>query len=413
MIAKYQDFLFESLILEARVKFSNNFRLLLGKVNDPIASSLLTLIDKDLDVTSNFIDIDKEKNDTVSFTPERRAQDILNDKTIYYKITSSEGGWLTHSDANAGIFKELGYKRAEEGHDVYRPNSSDIGTEAGRWVSEKSGKTYLYIKFQNGNEGVYNKDKTMVVDNRENIIWSKGRQEIKVGRIARALLSASGSKFSDRDIELFVNSYKAAMDKFNDKFSYFEIIKGSKIHYWYDEDNYYDSDGTLGNSCMASGDRRKLSLYTNNDTVEMVIYKSPDDESKILGRAILWTLMSGDKFMDRIYTIEDSDVNLFREFAKESGFYYKKGNNSGSTNDVVSPDGKETTLDLTVEVKLNMEYFPYLDTLKYYCPETGLISYRSKNTLKGLDEGEYEVYELESTEGEYSDSWYEEVEGES
>ena len=58
----------------------------------------------------------------------------------------------------------------------------------------------------------------------------------------------------------------------------------------------------------------------------LVIYKSDDDTDKILGRALLWKLRDGKRFMDRIYTANDSDVQLFKDYAKENGWYTKRGN---------------------------------------------------------------------------------------
>jgi hypothetical protein len=41
-----------------------------------------------------------------------------------------------------------------------------------------------------------------------------------------------------------------------------------------------------------------------------------------LKRAILWKTDKG-MFMDRIYTAHDSDLNLFKEFATKSNFWFK------------------------------------------------------------------------------------------
>ena len=180
-------------------------------------------------------------------------------------------------------------------------------------------------------QGVYNQDKLRLIDTVSALmreVWSKNRQDIKVGRGARALLRSAGvTDILDKDFEAFVNLFKATIDKLNDKFSYFNVVSGDDIHYWYGSKNYYERRGTLGSSCMAGADESWLEIYTANpNQVSLVIFKSQDDDSKIVGRSLLWTLNDGKKFMDRIYTINDSDVNLFREFAKENGWYAKYHN---------------------------------------------------------------------------------------
>ena len=396
ILNKYNDFLLESMVNESKVVFSNNFRLLLGKVDDVIANKVLSIENKDLDVTSNFIDIDKEKNDTVTFTPDRRAQEIINDTTEYVRFNGRNGGWLKITPGNAPMFRRLGFEPTSD--TTYSPNSHEIGRIVSRAKSNTTDNEYAYVKFENG-EGVFNIEKLRILPStdKESTVWSKFRQEIKVGRIVRALLTSNKESFTDRDIEVFVNNYKASMDKFNDKFSYFEIVKGDKIHYWYDGDRYYSRyGGTLGNSCMKSAGRKKLSLYTDNDSVELVIYKSPDDESKILGRAILWTLTNGKKFLDRVYYNRDSDENLFHEFAKENGFYYKP---SAFSSNIYDSNGSIVMVNLVASVNRGMERFPYVDTLVYYNTTAGLIAYKHEDLGDGV------IYSLHCTAGGIDDGW--------
>ena len=191
----------------------------------------------------------------------------------------------------------------------------------------------------------------------------------------RALLKAGGKEFLDKDIEQFVNLYKSTVDKLNDKFSYFEIVSGSDIAYWYNHRNYFVRSGTLGNSCMSNVPGRYLEIYTANpNQCSLVIFKSQDDTEKIVGRALLWTLPDGKKFVDRIYVINDSDVQLFRDYAKENGWYSKYYNNSGADTKAYSPEGGTVDLNLRITLdKKDYDNFPYLDTLKYFTPGSGIL----------------------------------------
>ena len=395
MIKNYLDFINESfeLILESDVVYSDNFRKIVSKINTPVAKKIIEIENKDLPVRSNFFDIVPSKNDTISFMADRRAQEILNSESKKVRFFGSGGGWLRHTDSNKNIFDKLGYVPQGE---PYSPNSSEIGDIISEIVSETSGKTYCWVKFKNDSgedigQGVYNKEKLRNYDDRQQKIWGRGRQEIGIGRGVRALLLTTGEKFLDKDIEEFVNLYKAAIDKFNDKFSYFEVATGSDIAHWYNNRNYFIRSGTLGSSCMAGAPASWLEIYTENpEQVGLIIYKSPEDTDKIIGRALLWTLNDGKKYVDRIYTVNDSDVQLFRDYAKESGWYTKYHNSSTSNSQAIAPDGSTVSLDLTVTLRQkHYDNFPYLDTLKYFTPGSGVL-----NNQRG-------DYVLEDTGGDY------------
>lgn len=402
MLKRYSDFINESLelVLESDVIFSDKFRKALTKIDHPISKALLDTENKDITTQSNYFDIDLSKNDKISFTPDRKAQEILGDTKETVRFVGSGGGWLKHSESNQELFDKLGY--VPEG-DVYTPNSTEIGEVIKKITSETSGKTYAWIKFTDG-QGVYNVEKLRSVDEKLKQVWSKNRQEIGVGRGVRALLKAAAvttpsliGAFTDKDLELFVNLYKATIDKLNDKFSFFEEVKGSDIAYWYHYDRYYQRSGTLGSSCMAGASKSWLEIYTANpEQVSLVIFKSQDDPDKITGRALLWTLTDGKKFMDRIYVINDSDVQLFRDYAKENGWYSKYYNNSGGNNKAYAPDGSNVNLDLTVNLdKKDYSNYPYLDTLKYFQEGRGILSSEQQR-------GDYVT--LEDTGGGHSSS---------
>ena len=387
MLKRYSDFINESLelILESDVVFSDKFRKALAKIDHPIAKALLDTENKDITTQTNYFDIDLSKNDVVSFTPDRKAQEILGDTKETVRFIGSGGGWLKHSESNQELFDKLGY--VPEGN-VYTPNSTEIGEVIKKVTSETSGKTYAWVKFTDG-QGVYNVEKLRSADDKLKQVWSKNRQEIGVGRGVRALLKAADvTTFTDRDLELFVNLYKATIDKLNDKFSFFEEVTGEKIYFWYNYQNYYQRSGTLGNSCMANARASWLEIYTENpNQVSLVIFKSQDDPDKIVGRALLWTLTDGKKFMDRIYAINDSDVQLFRDYAKENGWYSKYYNNSSDDNKAYAPDGSNVSLDLTVNLdKKDYSNYPYLDTLKYFQEGRGILSSEQKGDYVTLED---------------------------
>jgi hypothetical protein len=398
MLKRYFDFVNESLelVLESDVVYSAKFRNVLSKIDSNISKKLIEIENVDLPVRGNYFDTISSKNDMVSFIPDRKAQEILKDVKELWRFNGAGGGWLKHSESNAKLFSKLGY--VPEGA-PYSPNSSDLGEIVSETTSEVSGKIYCWVKFMNESEeyvgqGVYNKEKIIRTEGvKEKEVWTKSRQEISVGRGIRALLLTTGEKFLDKDIEQFVNLYKSTIDKLNDKFSFFEVVSGDDIAYWYNANNYFQRSGSLGSSCMANAKPSWLEIYTKNpEQCSMVIFKSPENNDKIVGRALLWTLQDGKKFMDRIYTINDSDVILFKEYAKENGWYSKFHNASTESGKSSAPDGGIEELDLVVNLSQKYyDYYPYLDTLKYFTPGSGILN----NTAGEL--------ELEDTGGGHAD----------
>jgi hypothetical protein len=411
MLKKYFDFINESLILESDVVYSDKFRNILSNIDTEISKKLIEIENKDLPVSSNYFDI-SSKNNMISFIPDKKVQQITKDMKEYW-VFIGPYGWLKHSKSNDGIFSKLGY--VPEG-DTYSPNSEDIGEMVAETVT-KSNKTYCWIKFMNSNgdyigQGVYNKEKIrksyfyiksdegveeiIRAEDKEKEFWTKNRQEIGVGRGIRALLSKNNDNFLDKDIEQFVNIYKSKIDKLNNLFNLFEVVKGDKIAHWYHSSNYYKIEGTLGKSCMRNAYPSWLEIYTENpEQCSMVILKSNENNNKIVGRALLWTLVDGKKFMDRIYTINDSDVEFFRDYAKENGWYSKYNNNSGTNSESYAPDGTEVDLDLKVILSFKeFDNYPYLDTIKFYTPWTGeLNNYDGDLQLNDTDGGPYDTCE--------------------
>lgn len=319
---EYQSFInekliLEKLILESNVVYSDKFKKLLDKMGDnDLAKKLIEIENKDLDIVSNFFDIKIDNDNVLTFTPDRIAQSIINESKEYFRYTGRRGGWLTHSSANSKIFTSLGFVPKTE--EVFQPNNVDEGELISRVLSEKSGKTWCYIKFPTG-EGVYSLDKlTPIVIDKKSIIFNKNRQEVRIGRAIRVLLRAYNIQYSDTVIERFVNEFRAFLSVMNNVFSRFEVVEGDDLGFWYNRNNYESPNaGNLGTSCQAIGRLDWLEIYIiNPETVKLLILKSEDNDKKIIGRALLWKLDDGRTLMDTIYVSKDSDYNVFNEYAK-------------------------------------------------------------------------------------------------
>ena len=409
-ILKYGDYISEKavyeLLLESKVVYSKKFINLLNKMKaNKLATQLLNLYSKDVDgVTQNYIDITDLK-DAVSFTPDRKVQELTKDKPETWVITSS-GRYLTTSDRNDKLFEALGYDKAKYG--CWNPDTNAVGLILAETVSRTSGKIYVMFKEYEGERiGVVNKEAMEPTEAEDQRIWSTSRNNIKIGRLVRAILTASKIPFTDSEIEQFTNQYKATYDFAKDALKQFDIVQGDKIAYWYDEENYVDGGGSLNNSCMASVGSDYFDIYTQNPQVSLVILygdggsieseKYTDD--RIKGRAILWDAkLDGQpvKFMDRIYTSQDADVELFKQFAEKNGWWFKKRQSMEPNEDFT--DGNSSKKG---KIKVNLddtdfEYYPYCDTVCYIDTNTGIASNKWWSDSNKI---------LRDTGGSYEDSY--------
>jgi hypothetical protein len=181
--------------------------------------------------------------------------------------------------------------------------------------------------------------------------------------------------FSDRDIELFVNAFKASKI---DTAMEFRLVSGDDIAKYYKSKNYNSDSGTLGNSCMSEESKKIFKIYTNNpDKVKLLIYTDKDD--KVHGRALVWKLDESpcdcNYFMDRIYTNRDSDVLKFTKFAKDNKWMYKF-NMNGHVSNAVKFIYNDKTVYGEIKVNLNGDFsnYPYLDTLPFLSKERDSLS---------------------------------------
>jgi hypothetical protein len=210
-----------------------------------------------------------------------------------------------------------------------------------------------------------------------------GRQSIKVGRLIFKLFPKNliDEYIHPSHIEEFVNLFKSFFDQSNRRLV---VVSGEDIRKYYLDKNYaYPDRGTLWKSCMRYQDRQRfLDLYVvSPDKIKMLVLLVKDElgVEKVKGRALLWEEvedMSGNKlkFMDRIYTIFDSDVFIFKGWARENGYISKMYQNAKS-HDLVDINGEETLMNLSVTLENHkLNYYPYLDTFSFYNCKLGRFS---------------------------------------
>jgi hypothetical protein len=416
-LLKYNDYITEKvaykLLLESKVVFSKKFVNLLTKMKtNKVASNLLGIYSKDIDVSHNYIDTTDAK-DAVSFTPDRKAQELLKDRPQLWEVRDTQR-YLTHANGNSKLFDALGYEKPDG--DPWVPGEGTIGYILGETISEKSGKIYVIFEEEgDSRKTVLNKEALEASESSENSkIWSTSRNSIKVGRLVRAILKASKLEFTDKDIEEFTNTYKATFDFEQDVLKQFDIVSGKDISRWYDnsdEETYVDGGGVLNNSCMSHSPSEYFDMYCNNTKeIQMVILYGDDGEIKdgkfvsdqIKGRALLWKANIGGSdgtFMDRIYTTNDSDVELFKQYAEKNNWWYKKSQTMEPGENITNGSGSKSA---TITVKLTgsggtWDRYPYMDTMCYLNQDGDILT--------NNDEGDLEINRtFRDTDGGYMDS---------
>jgi hypothetical protein len=414
-ILKYGDYITEKvayeMILESKVVLSKKFVNLLNRMkSNKIAASILSFQSKDVDgIAQNYVDATDSKEE-LSFTPDRKVQQMTEGRPEHYRVTNS-GRYLTHSDRNDKIFKRLGY--VKEGRSNWAPETGTLLSILAETQSV-TGKTYCMVEEVEPREsepriGVINKEAMELDSDDLKAIWKTARNPVKIGRFARAFLTAAKVAFTDQEIEEFVNQYKATFDFAADILKQFDIVQGNDIIHWYWVGQYQSGGGTLNNSCMAEADSEWLEIYSKNPEVSLVILYDDNGtiikdgkyvSDKIKGRAVLWDCkVNGNdvKFLDRIYTSQDSDVVLFKQFAEKNGWWYKK--EQSMSPDEKLTNGNEDLSRATIVCKIKdanpSGCYPYMDTMCFINTSDDIIG----NSVEAVD-----------PDGKYSDD-YDEYDG--
>jgi hypothetical protein len=136
-------------------------------------------------------------------------------------------------------------------------------------------------------------------------------------------------------------------------------------------------------------------IYTKTDSVSMLVMKSPVSDT-IIGRALLWDFNCecgececGEvkKVMDRIYTTQDDEYQVFfKKWADKNGYIYKTNQNWAST---LQFDTNFVTSEHRFGIKVNLkdiDRYPYLDTFKWLDVNASILyNYRPEYFINDID----------------------------
>jgi hypothetical protein len=230
-------------------------------------------------------------------------------------------------------------------------------------------------------------------------IWDKNRVTSTIGRVINKLYPGEfPNAGKSNSIESFVDAIKSERTK---ELGVFKLVEGDELIKYYNENTYDPRYGgsPLFQSCMRySFCAKYFDFYVKND-VKLLILLSDEDDSKILGRAIVWPKVGVDDgeiehnrtYMDRIYYCKSADIQKFKNYATKNGWLYKTEQNRLPDGLIMDPL-TQTPLRLTLRIDdiVQTSAYPYLDTIKYLTSNNELSN---KFTNR--------CYTLESTKGGY------------
>jgi len=253
----------------------------------------------------------------------------------------------------------------------------------------------------------------------DSVVWrEKFRQEVRIGAfVTRILPKYAGSK----DLENFVHLVKGKLDAANYNI---KLVRGEEIRYWYHVKTYYNpnpgfeerpEEGVLDvrtplmRSCLKQPEKQPFfDIYVENpDKCGLLIMTNKDN--KLVARAIVWSDIfmvdnpqnpTKGTIMDRIYYSNESDVNIFIDYCKEHGWWYKTNQAKGCETFVVNGTVMNKPLTAKLTKFGHFDKYPYMDTFCYYTPDTGRLATSRGKPAKNPKTGEFfEKYLLQKTNG--------------
>lgn len=228
-------------------------------------------------------------------------------------------------------------------------------------------------------------------------IYSSGRNHFKISKFINRVFP---NKFSQKEVENFINKFKARVKSPEQEF---KIIKGEDIYKWYERDSHAIKDevSSLGKSCMVDKPQQTFDMYTQNpDKCRLLVLT---ENGKLVARALIFNVDEvKDKdgnvideiktYMDRQYYFMDSDGVKLVDYAKDKGWAYRTSNTEGNY-ETITHNGNDFNVEMMVSITGEYEKYPYMDTFCYYDKES--------NELYNYENGDLMV--LKDTDGGYED----------
>ena len=394
LIRNYNDFMYNQLLEGMKLKISKGELILSKKLKDillkmkhQIADDLVAIHkspEAGPDYKKSFLDVG-EKPSEISYIMVNKVPELLDDEEVWTKYVHNPDSVQPTEENPEGNFTG-GY--FETGA-FKKPSKEDPDYDEKDYVfSDTAYFPDLHdIQFTRKNHPVWTKNRFSQEARRLINDLFPGKYPLNYSRKDRFSVESEKGKLDD--LESFQMMYTAVVEENSKKI---DVVSGDDIKHWYSNEHYLETKGTLGGSCMSDPKKNKyMSFYAlNPEKVSMLILFPEGRRDVIIGRALLWNIDEIDgnpvkdiKYMDRIYTINQGDEELFINYAKKNRFYYKSSQSYGDY-PIVTPSGQQN-IKLSVFINdIDYEYYPYVDTLTYYNRKTHEIT---NKTVSGNEYG--------------------------
>jgi hypothetical protein len=406
----------EFILNEAKIHVSDELSQVLNIIstNTPDsetnwAEKMKSLIGNEVETNINYLTT-SDNPDMVKWRPDDKANAtylIWMPQRYYKTATESIGGRIPEGEATGRLIRKLSTIEAA------RLLKGDIKALQMAQFEYQEGHQILHIEFKDRK----GKGECFISDK-----WCKKSpyrataQDFRMGKLFKSLMLAVKWNPSSEEVEHFHTEYVNAVKKLKkidqDRF---EIVEGEEIRKYYLETSYDRLKHTLGDSCMRHARCQSyFDIYVQNpNQIKLLILRSIENPKKISGRALLWYGLNtrpGDdfeykwgmkewttkaNFMDRIFVSNSKEERMFKEWAINNRFLFKS--NQNHLPQPISKDTKSREI-MTFWIELESgtpksERFPYMDTMKNYQPEKGVL------TNIDQDWGDFDWWELQETNG--------------
>ncbi len=151
------------------------------------------------------------------------------------------------------------------------------------------------------------------------------------------------------------------------------LVSGKDIGKYYQGSRYYESKGELGSSCMRAKSEGFFSMYNDNPNQISLLIVKDRKLDKIHGRALVWTMADGRRFIDRRYGTTPAIQTRMLNWALKQGMtniwggrQYEKG---------------EGDCSVILENPYHAKY-PYMDSMCYLNPMTGELTNKPNKGIR-------------------------------
>lgn len=179
------------------------------------------------------------------------------------------------------------------------------------------------------------------------------RVSAKPIKVLRLLL-----KLHEKQLAILGDLFEQFVKKINSDITNVTLVNGEAIRNCYNESNYYNKGGSLGESCMRyDGCRHFLNIYVENpNQIQLAVYYI---NGKVAGRCLIWD----NKYYDRIYYNNDAVWQTMIRWAE--------------VNNLIPAYRSNTHIEIKLD-KTKFNHYPYMDSFRF------ITSGNKINTTNGL-----------------------------